>query len=212
MTRHIMLDIETLGTNVGAPILSLGAVRFTLDDVPPLFKPDMNTARKSFLMGGNTDTDSFYRNISLTSNMRADLIEITQGSVDFWLQQPDETRLALLEHRVPLKDALSDFWKWVDAEEYEGIWAHGTTFDMPLLQEAYIATYNQDRVPWRYRSVRDTRTLFSIAFPSTKIPEPEDLVAHNALTDSYRQAKMVQACYERINMWRADGATQDSRE
>jgi len=202
MSRHIMFDLETLGTMVGAPILSIGAVRFALDDMPPIFKPVMSDARKSFKMGGNSNLDAFYRNISLTSNMRADLVEITQGSLDFWLQQPDAVRLALLDGRVPLRDALSDFWKWVDAEEYEGFWSHGTTFDVPLLQEAYMATYNQDRVPWRYRAVRDTRTVFSVAFPDEQVPVKVDSRSkHNALMDAYWQAKMVQAAYERIYRW-----------
>lgn len=188
-----MLDIETLGTEVGAPILSIGAVRFSLTDVPPLFKPDIKVAKK-------LDPDAFYRRVTLKSNMAAGLTEVTQGSVDFWLQQADDVRLELLEARVPIREALGDLWKWIDMEDYNGIWAHGTTFDFPILARGFIAVY--DRTPWRYKAIRDTRTLFSIAYPDEALPETYSGLNHNALFDAFKQAKQVQSCYERINKWR----------
>lgn len=197
MTRHIMLDIESLGTTPGAPVLSLGAVRFELGDIPPLLKPDIKVAKKY------KDPDQFYANMTLKSNMEALLQEVDQGAWDFWMQQDEETRLLLLEHRVTLREALREFWKWVDMEPYDGVWAHGTTFDIPLLAEAYYSAYGQIRVPWRYKAVRDTRTLFSVAYPNERIPTVDIGGAkHNALMDAYAQAKMVQACYERIEQWR----------
>lgn len=194
--RHIMFDIETLGTSPGAPVLSIGAVRFELGDIPPLLQPDITEASK------HIDPDQFYVRIGLDSNLRAGLNKITQGSLDFWFIDADaEARLDLTRKRADIRTALGAFWKWVDKEEYEGIWAHGTTFDVPLLQEAYHKVYDQDRVPWRYRSIRDTRTLFEIAYPSQRVPEPKGSKAlgHIALFDAYNQAKMVQVCYERLN-------------
>lgn len=191
--RHIMLDIETLGTTPGAPILQIGALRFSPSGVPPLLKPSPQVAKNT------ADADVFFRNITLKSNFDLGLLEITQGAIEFWLTESRETAAGLFKGAVPIRQALSDLWKWVDMEDYDGIWAHGASFDMPILSEAYYASYQQERVPWRYRAIRDTRTLFSVAFPDEKLPEPPGVIEkHNALMDSYRQAYVVQKAYSRL--------------
>jgi hypothetical protein len=129
-----MLDIETLGTEPGAVVLSIGAVRF--DDAGIV--------------------DEFYQSVSLKSCQEAGL-EVDADTLNWWLQQGDDAQ-KVLSGGADLRTALEAF-----AEFYAGadeIWAFSPSFDCAILGEAYDAVGMNE--PWHYRDQRDCRTLVEL--------------------------------------------------
>lgn len=134
MTERVMVDIETLGLEPGAAILSIGAVRFDTDGVGATFE----------------------RNIDLESCQDAGLT-IDAGTLEWWLQQDTDAQ-HVLTGGEPLADALGDFKAFYEfADE---IWANSPAFDCEHLAAAYDAVGGS--VPWEYYEQRDVRTVLSL--------------------------------------------------
>ncbi len=132
-TERVMVDIETLGTEKGAAIISIGAVKFTPTEV----------------------TNEFYRNVSLESCSEYGL-EIDPGTLDWWLDRDDEVQ-DVLSGGVDLEDALRTFWMFYgDADE---VWARSPSFDCEILSDALERVGIE--VPWSFRDERDCRTIIS---------------------------------------------------
>lgn len=128
---RVMVDIETLGTEKGCAILSIGAVRFTITGLEA----------------------EFHRSISLESCQEYGLT-IDASTLDWWLDQDGEVK-NILTGGSDLPRALNDFSIFYDhADE---IWANSPSFDCELLEAAYGAV-GQD-APWEYWSERDVRTV-----------------------------------------------------
>lgn len=166
---HIMLDLETLGTNPGCVVVSIGAVPF--DPV------------KGYV------GDGFYRPIALKSAQEAGLT-IMADTVGWWLQQSSEARGALFANPAPLAFALDEFSLWWRENQGVEVWGHGASFDPPILEAAYAAVGR--RVPWRFPDVRDTRTLFDLAGVK---PDRAVGVHHNARDDAHAQALAACSAY-----------------
>ncbi len=174
MTLHAMVDIETLATSHDAAILSIGAVRFDP-------------------FGEEIDlTGAFRANIDLQDNLNADR-KVDGGAFEFWMQQPDNVRLGLLANKEGLFTALQKLINWYRGGRMTRVWSHGATFDAVILGSAFDAVNLPS--PWHWRDVRDTRTLFDLAFKNGRAPEPPPLLRankHDALADAIRQAWWVQ--------------------
>lgn len=130
MTDRIMVDIETLGLEPGAAIISLGAVRFDAGKMGEVFE----------------------RSISLTSCQDAGL-HIGADTLEWWLDQDAAAREQLLGGD-DIDDVLADFAAWYDAEE---VWANSPAFDCAILAEAFDRVGVD--VPWEFYERRDYRTL-----------------------------------------------------
>lgn len=158
-----MIDIETLGTNNDACILTVAA---------QMFDPFGNGHQSQF----------FYARVDIDSQPNR---SIDQSTIDWWSKQPPQSleeafspddRLSLpavLEKLRPL------LWN------SKRIWANGTTFDMNIIENAYRSLSMP--LPWRYYCVRDARTIYSL---NPKLEKPP--VSHHALEDCRRQIKMLQ--------------------
>ncbi len=171
MANHVMVDLETLGRDPWAVIVSLGAVKFD---------PDSD----------KLDGD-FYANVMIQSCLDAGL-SVDGATVQWWMEQPDEARRALFHpDPLPLHAALSGFTEFYRGCEH--LWAHGSAFDVPILGAAYRAL-RQER-PWSSRQIRDTRTLFSLVPPSVLEGIQPQGLTHHALHDASHQARLVQAAY-----------------
>jgi hypothetical protein len=134
MTDRVMLDIETLGLERGASVVSIGAVRFDSDGLG----------------------ETFERTISLTSCQRAGLT-IDAETLEWWLTQ-DEEALEQLSGGDSLATTLEAFSEWYgDADE---IWANSPSFDCELLEAAYHAVDRDE--PWSFYEERDFRTISSL--------------------------------------------------
>lgn len=132
--RRVMVDIETLGTEAGCAILSIGAVRF----------------------GAGKLGDTFHSSIHMRSCADAGL-EIDAGTLEWWLEQDDDAK-EVLTGGDELSKVLFKFTEWLDGADE--IWANSPSFDCEILQSAYEAVGQP--VPWSYYEERDYRTLRSL--------------------------------------------------
>lgn len=193
--NHVMIDLETLGTTPGSVVLSIGAVMFNPAEMP------MRTAS----LGAG-----FHRNIGIQSCLNAGL-GVDGRTIEWWLGQTTLPIAALFTPKpVPLREALAGFRRWLDrlreflntspfissyAEDRQVyVWGHGSTFDVSLLAAAYGAL--KQPVPWSWRNVRDTRTLFDAAKLGSLSEALRIGTHHNPLDDAKTQANGVQAAYQ----------------
>lgn len=132
---RVMVDIETLGLDVGSAILSIGAVRFAPGRV-------RDTAEWS---------------ISLASCQEHGLT-IDADTLGWWLDQGPEAQ-EVLTGGDKLETVLTGFAEWFgDADE---IWANSPSFDCEMLEHAYGVTGLVE--PWEFYQERDFRTLDSLS-------------------------------------------------
>lgn len=131
---RIMLDLETLGTDPGAAILSVGAVRFDAEGLG----------------------EEFHRSISIQSNEDAGL-SFDADTLEWWLEQDDAAQ-EVLTGGDELATVLFDFDTFYhDADE---IWAYSPQFDCAILDHAYEAV--DQTAPWSYRDERCARTVANL--------------------------------------------------
>jgi hypothetical protein len=161
---RVMIDIETLGTEPGDAILSIGAVYFDLDGVG----------------------DTFYRSILVESCQAADL-RIDAETLEWWLGQDDAAQ-DVLAGGEGLPTALVEFTEWLRAQDFDEIWANSPSFDCEMLEVAYDAIGTE--APWEYYQERDFRTLKSL--PGAAEIE-QDGTEHHALEDAVHQARVASA-------------------
>lgn len=176
---HVMLDLETTGTRPGCVIRSIGAATFN----PMLLA-----------MGDPMD---FYTNITAESCRQAGLI--IEPATQEWWDDPKraDARTQLLVDPRPLREAIEDFHEWFRAVNAQWVWGHGAAFDIPIWEAACRAL--GILVPWDFRDVRDTRTVFHLAgFDLGEIKRQGTY--HNSLDDSQHQIKGVQLAIERMGL------------
>ncbi|MBA7979926.1 3'-5' exoribonuclease [Escherichia coli] len=178
---HLMIDLETMGTNTNAPIVVIGAVFFDpqTGEIGPVF----------------------YIVISLTDAMNTGAVP-DGGTIEWWLKQSSEARAAILTDQVKLKDALSQFREFINEysdEKFVQVWGNGATFDNAILRTSYERL--DIPCPWRYHNDRDVRTIVelgkTIDFDARTVI-PFEGVRHNALDDARHQAKYVTATIQKL--------------
>lgn len=164
---HIMLDIETLGTRLGAVILSVAFVRFA-------------------------DEAQCSVNLSVPDQEALGL-EKDPDTAAWWSGQPAEALDRATRDAVPLPAALAYLSQWLDWAEPDVfarmIWCHGATFDAPLLGEVFRRAGLQP--PWKFWNIQCTRTLYNLAGVDPKayaVPPP-----HVALNDALGQTRAANA-------------------
>ncbi|EMU64011.1 exonuclease family protein [Escherichia coli MP021552.11] len=184
---HLMIDLETMGTNTNAPIVVIGAVFFDpqTGEIGPVF----------------------YIVISLTDAMNTGAVP-DGGTIEWWLKQSSEARAAILTDQVKLKDALSRFREFINEysdEKLVQVWGNGATFDNAILRTSYERL--DIPCPWRYYNDRDVRTIVelgkTIDFDARTVI-PFEGVRHNALDDARHQAKYVTATIQKLIPSQAD--------
>lgn len=174
---HIMIDIETLGTTPGSLILSIGAVCFDERGVHHDKAIYCTIDRKSCTAAGLT---------------------VDLDTVAWWMRQSDDARAAAFgTEGLPLAHALEDLRNWYGMIRAERVWCHGATFDVPLLDAAYRATGIEP--PWKFWSVRCTRTLYELAGVE---PDRTKGTHHNALDDAINQAEAAVLAHRKLGIWK----------
>lgn len=164
MTERVMIDIETLGTDPGAAVLSIGAVTF----------------------GAGGIEEEFYREIDVESCQNHGL-ELDANTLKWWMKQDEEVQ-SVLQGGDALDDVLENFKEFVpsDAE----VWANSPSFDCAILETAFDAIGVTK--PWSYSDTRDVRTLRSL--PVAQDVERQkgfEDKEHHALHDARYQAEIV---------------------
>ncbi|WP_312320092.1 exonuclease [Atlantibacter hermannii] len=181
---HLMVDLETMGSNPDAPIVSIGAV---------FFEPST----------GETGPE-FYQVVDLASAMRFGA-QPDASTILWWMKQSSEARSALLvEDAADLDVALTLFSEFLGENAANGtksvqVWGNGATFDNVLLKQSYELVGGA--APWRFVNDRDVRTIVELGNavginPRYDIPFEGD--KHNALADARHQAKYVSAIWQRL--------------
>lgn len=139
--KHIMMDLETLGTKPGCVVLSIGAVAF-----------DPYAGKLG---------EEFYRKLAWKDQG----LKIEPGTVAWWMEQDPKARIEAFSGDEQLFMVAMAFKLWWEAQGAEYLWCHGATFDAPVWEAA------AGIVPWRYHQVRDTRTVYDMAqlFPDRTV-------------------------------------------
>ncbi|EHD1462297.1 3'-5' exoribonuclease [Escherichia coli] len=184
---HLMIDLETMGTNTNAPIVVIGAVFFDpqTGEIGPVF----------------------YIVISLTDAMNTGAVP-DGGTIEWWLKQSSEARAAILTDQVKLKDALSRFREFINEysdEKLVQVWGNGATFDNAILRTSY--EHLDIPCPWRYYNDRDVRTIVELGEAidfDARTAIPFEGERHNALDDARYQAKYVSAIWQKLIPSQAD--------
>lgn len=172
--KHVMLDLETLGTAADAAIMSIGAVRFDLDSEA-------------------IDDAGFYASVSIDSNIEYKR-RIQEDTLIWWLKQPVEAQSVFHESKQTLPTALADFSDWLGADDCQ-MWSNGADFDLPMIAHAF--TQCGIEIPWKFWNNNCFRTYKKL--PGAKsIKLPMVGTKHNALFDAIHQAKTAQAIQAKL--------------
>lgn len=200
-----MIDIETLGTTAGSPVVTIGAV---------LFDP--------------YSCDSSDELVRRSLNIRIDVSDAVDKSrgiegetIRWWFEQEDAAIKALVDgEAIPMVEALQKLYRYCkdrgafvneeffvgmsDMPEASTFWAKDPDFDMVLLR--YYYDLEREMMPWKYSETRSVRTIQALAWPDP-VDRPEFKipgVAHDARWDAVHQAMRIQAAMKEL------GRTYDS--
>lgn len=167
--KHVMVDLETLGTTADAVILSIGAVRFDLDS-------------------DEIDDAGFYASVSIDSNLEYKR-RVQEDTLIWWLGQSAAAQKVFHEPKDTLPSSLVGLSDWIDTDNYF-VWSNGADFDLPMLAHAF--TQMSMEIPWKFWNSRCLRTYR--ALPGAKdVSVPRLGTHHNALQDAIYQARLAQA-------------------
>ncbi|NWP35448.1 exonuclease [Escherichia coli] len=182
--HHLMIDLETMGKNPDAPIISIDAIFFDpqTGDMGPEFSKtiDLETA------GGVIDRDT----------------------IKWWLKQSREAQSAIMTDEIPLDDALLQLREFIDensGEFFVQVWGNGANFENTILRRSYER--QGIPCPWRYYNDRDVRTIVELGKAidfDARTAIPFEGERHNALDDARYQAKYVSVIWQKLIPNQAD--------
>ena len=158
MSKHCMVDLETLGTRPGDCILSLGAVLFN----------------------SSGTTSEMYMTINQDSS-RGIGMRAQKSTIEWWQKQSEEARADAFKGEFSIETALTMFSMWLPKDTC--VWGNGANFDNVLLGSAYRLAKKEQ--PWEFWNDRCYRTVKAL-FPQVKMARTG--THHNALDDAKSQA------------------------
>lgn len=194
-----MIDLETLGTVAGSPIVTIGAV---------VFNPYVCDSSEELIRRG----------LNLKLDLQ-DSIDKSRGvdgkTIRWWFEQEDEAIKALVgKDTISVREGLQKLYRYlndrgnfVNEEFFAGLadmpkcstfWAKDPDFDMVLLRYYYELV--GEKLPWDFYACRSVRTIEAIAWddPSSKPEFKIPGVAHNAMWDACHQAMRIQAAMKEL--------------
>lgn len=172
MTTHIMIDLETMGTQPGSAIVAIGAVEFNIN--------------QGIL-------SSLYIPCTLQSNVDIGLT-IDAETVTWWMERDQAARAEIYSASRSIQYGLTSLAEYLAGLEPDIrqrlIWGNGSDFDNVLLDVAYRAA-DIDR-PWEFWNNRCYRTLKKL-YPHIKMNRTG--THHNAVNDAESQAQhLIDIC------------------
>jgi hypothetical protein len=160
--KHASIDIETLGTREGSVIIEIGAC---------LFNP---------LTGESSD----HLHIAINEGLsRSQGFSVDNDTINWWSKRggiPPEPTV-----KQEPESAVKILHEWFEKTNPSYIWARGMDFERPLI-EAYCQKFNR-RLPWKHYQGRDTRTLFDLIAPNSRVSND----VHRALPDAIMQGEQT---------------------
>lgn len=187
----VMIDIETLGNTSSAQILTISAITFD---------PFTNS---------NLIADMFYRTIDLDSYQKYEnRFTFDKSTLLWWMKQEKQVRKEAFSGEYTIEEVMKEFvdWCFLMQAKYEKdikVWSHGASFDISILRHALSVL--QLEIPWNYKNIRDTRTLFDLAqvdlntigdIPIRGVIFPR----HHAMGDCARQIEGVRLSYKKLRI------------
>jgi len=182
MSQHVMIDIESMGTEQDAILTSIGACSFSFKENRIISEFYVRCEWRYGQKGRAASLDTFY----------------------WWLDQSPEAQQECRSNGKPLRKVLEDLKEWLPKKPI--IWGNGPCFDMSILEHAF-KQYDMG-IPWKYHSVRCHRTIKMLATGLVEDPVRKG-VHHNALGDSIYQAECAMLWAQAL---RASGSCQDENE
>jgi len=170
--RRIMVDIETVGLEIGSAIVEIGAVQFA---------------------PGEAIDETFYTSVSLTSAQDAGLT-VDADTVEWWVGEHPEVAGEVLVGGRDLEDALREFATWYGVIEPHEVWANSPSFDCEMLEHAGEEVGVP--MPWEFYQERDVRTLDSLPHG---VEIEQEGTEHNALDDAIYQARLASEILGSLN-------------
>lgn len=170
MQKHLMIDIETLGTDPRSVMLSIGAVKFTEEKI----------------------LDGFYCVLDADEQLRTYKRQVSADTISWWTERDVAARAVFnAKNKFSLETMLDQLIEWIgDDADHIKVWANGASFDLPLLATAFTDTGR--RAPWRFWNERCYRTVKSMS----AIGAPNRTgTHHNALDDAILQTQHLLAIW-----------------
>ncbi len=175
--NHVMVDLETLGTDPDCAFISIGAVKFNP------------------FTGEIDKVDSFYRRVDWESAIENRSVKAS--TLKWWLQQSESARIEVCKDGYALPRVLEEFRNWFPSGGV--IWGNGATFDVSILQDAYKRNFYLKTAPWEFWNVHDVRTICALAEGIIdKKSVPFEGIPHYALDDAIHQAKYVSTMWQKL--------------
>ena len=162
MSKHVMLDLETFGTDDNAVIVAIGAVLFDFEN--------------------DQVFETWYQVVDARSCVAVGLT-MTPETVLWWLKQSDDARSMFATQGMDIKTSLKLFDAWIKEHDPVGVWGNGSDFDNVLIKNAYKAVGKP--LPWKYYKNRCFRTMKDLF----KVEVKRDGIHHNAMHDAVHQMK-----------------------
>lgn len=167
---NVMLDLETLGLTADSVILSIGAVKFTMD--------------------GFISDKAFYAVCSLASQSQR---HINADTLAWWMGQSEMAKAVFTDPgKIPLDSALADLHHWFGSNDKMLLWSNGADFDIPMINHALrVHGFDPLTKHWNHRCFRTLKQEYAMVQKP-----PFEGTQHNALIDAIHQAKWAQAIAE----------------
>ncbi len=178
--NQLMLDIETMGTDNNAMIVSISAVQFNIETGNTAAEFEVGIDWKEQIdNGAKVDVETF----------------------KWWLKQEKDAQNSLFDiFQQSVHDALYLFNKWIldnfkDVKKVD-LYGNGSTFDNVIVRNLYKRHNIEFVLP--YWCDKDVRTLMAITNTNAKDFEFKG-IKHNGLHDCRHQINYCSIAYNKIN-------------
>ena len=139
--KHFICDIETLGTNPGSVVTSIGGCILDMNLSDPV----------------NNDT-LFNCNINIIESLAAGFT-VDKDTAEWWMDQDEKAYKSelSLKRDYTLKDCINSFYKYLMYHKVDYFWGNSPDFDFGLLKSYF--DYCDIPTPWKFYNTPDVRTI-----------------------------------------------------
>ncbi len=183
LTRHIMIDVETLDLSPTSAVLAIGAVRLHENLDLSIFDDIESNTRK-------VPQYFFMEHLNLYEILANKKLTSSQETLVFWKKHA--LMYNILAHCSaqfnPIIESLTKFNNWLNTfgnSNKQYIWANSPSFDLVILKNLYDI-YNM-KLEIDFRNERDCRTITAMT-NTDKIEKPAKMISHNPIHDAVFQA------------------------
>lgn len=170
--KSVMVDIETLGSDSHAAVISIGLAAFNEDGV-------IDT------LGIAIDPADWHG-------------DITPATIAWWMAQNDQARMYSFNNANKVGDvqAANALREFIARHGGDECWAKGPDFDIVILRHWWERVRPKGTIgnfPIHFRTTRDVRTMLGLAkqYNIMHLLPPESGIAHNPVDDAAYQARQV---------------------